>query len=60
MYRKLLYGSKKLEFAKGKFTVEVSDQKNIIPIFEKIAEAVKAGKLDDIIAGVAKFGTAVK
>lgn len=54
------YGSKKLEFAKGKFAVEVGDQKNIIPTFEKIAEAVKAGELDDIIAGVAKFGSSVK
>jgi len=49
------YGSKKLEFAKSKFAVEVGDQKNIIPTFEKIAEAVKAGELDDIIANVIKF-----
>ncbi len=34
------YGSKKLEFEKGKFAVEGGDQKNIIPTFKKIAEAV--------------------
>ena len=54
------YGSKKLEFAKGKFAIEVGEQKNLIPIFEQMAEAVKAGELDDIIAGVAKFGAAIK
>ncbi len=39
----------------AKVAVVVGDQKNIIPTFEKIAEAVKAGEIDDLIANVIKF-----
>jgi len=48
--------AKKLEFAKGKKAIEIGDRKQLVPTLQKIADAVRAGELDDLIAGAAVFG----
>lgn len=60
-YLCIKYGSKRLEFAKDKFAIDVGEQKNLILIFEKIAEAVKVGELDKQIAALAdkSFGKSI-
>ena len=50
------YGNKKLEFAKGKKAIEIGDRKQLAPTLQKIADAVRAGELDELISGVAVFG----
>lgn len=43
----LRYGVKPLEFAKGKTTIEIGEQANLIPTLEKLKEAVALGEFDD-------------
>ena len=47
------YGTKILELAKGKFAVEVSAEKDLVPTFETIKAAVLAGELDAAIDNAA-------
>ena len=49
------YGNKRLELV-GKQSIEVGEQKNLIPTLNSLVEAVKSGELDTIIAGAARFG----
>lgn len=55
-YIVMKYGNKRLELAKGKQSIIVGERKKLIPTFEKLIEAVKAGELDELIKGAAKFG----
>lgn len=59
-YTIVKYGNKKLELAKGKQSVHVGERKKLIPTFEKLIEAVKAGELDGLIKGAAQFGASKK
>jgi Family of unknown function (DUF6641) len=59
-YLVVKYGARKLEFAKGKFAIEVGAKKNLVPTLKSLAEAVKNGELDTIISSVAKFGAKSK
>ena len=43
----LRYGTKPLEFSKGKSTVDVGDWANLIPTLEKLQQAVQLGEFDD-------------
>lgn len=45
-YVELRYGYKPLEIAKGKTAVEVGEMTNLIPVFEKLREAVSMGEFD--------------
>ncbi|TNE62672.1 MAG: hypothetical protein EP335_11830 [Alphaproteobacteria bacterium] len=54
------YGNKTLELAKGKKAIEVGTRDNLVPTLNQIAEAVRAGELDTVIAGAAAFGAKLK
>ncbi len=43
------YGSRTLELAKGKFSVEVASEKELVPTLELLKNAVLAGELDSAI-----------
>ena len=45
-YVELRYGYKPLEIAKGKSVVEVGEMANLIPVFEKLREAILMGEFD--------------
>lgn len=46
------YGARLLEIAKGKFAVELANEKDLIPTLEVIKRAVQEGELDAAIASV--------
>ena len=46
-YLEIRYGWRRLEVGKGKTTVEVGDMANLLPVLEKIRDAVMLGELDD-------------
>lgn len=50
------YGNKRLEFTAGNYAIEIGKQSSLIPTLKSLAECIKAGEMDDIIAGAAKFG----
>ena len=47
------YGAKVLELAKGKFAVEVTAEKELVPTLEVVKSAVEAGELDTAIENAA-------
>lgn len=53
----LRYGSRVVDLAKGKNAIELTDKNELIPVMEKLKQAVEAGELDQQI-GLA--GDAVK
>jgi hypothetical protein len=48
----IFYGSKVVELAKGKNSVELADQAELIPTLELLKQAVEAGELDAAIEAV--------
>lgn len=50
------YGTRLLEFERGKTAIVVGSKDNLIPTITKIIEAVEVGELDDAIAATQKFG----
>lgn len=40
------YGTRLIEFAKGKFAVEIASAEQLVPTLELIKQAVEAGELD--------------
>lgn len=46
-YLEIRYGWRRLEVGKGKTTVEVGEMANLLPVLEKIRDAVMLGELDD-------------
>ena len=40
------YGTRLIEFAKGKFAVEIANTEQLVPTLELIKQAVEAGELD--------------
>ena len=50
------YGSKRLEFAKGKNAIELENEEVVADTLRKIRKAAKVGELDDLIAQQAQFG----
>ena len=54
------YGSKPLEFAKGKNAVELADESLVSETLTKIKEAAEKGELDSLIEQQAQFGRAIR
>ena len=53
------YGSKPLEFAKGKNAIELGSEAEVTDTLSKVREAVKLGELDTLIKQQAQFGRRV-
>ena len=50
------YGSKPLEFAKGKNAIELATEEEVADILAKVCEAAELGDLDTLIEQQAQFG----
>ena len=50
------YGSKPLEFAKGKNAIELASEADVADVLVKVREAVELGELDVLIEQQAQFG----
>ena len=53
------YGSKPLEFAKGKNAIELECEAEVVDVLRKVREAVELGELDALIEQQARFGRRV-
>lgn len=51
-YFEVRYGNKPLELAKGKHSIEVGDEKNLVSIIETIQKAAIEGELDPLLEKV--------
>lgn len=54
------YGSKPLEFAKGKNAIQLDSEADVEDTLTKLKEAVEAGELDALIEQQAQFGRSIK
>ena len=50
------YGSKPLEFAKGKNAIELATEAEVADVLAKVREAAELGELDALIEKQAQFG----
>jgi hypothetical protein len=50
------YGSKPLEFAKGKNAIELAGEADVVDTLRKVREAAELGELDVLIEQQAQFG----
>ena len=50
------YGSKLLEFAKGKNAIELANESEVADVLRKVREAADLGELDALIEQQAQFG----
>ena len=53
------YGSKPLEFAKGKYAIELGTEAEVADVLAKVREAAENGELDALIEKQAQFGRRV-
>ena len=53
------YGSKPLEFAKGKNAIELASEEEVADALAKVREAAELGELDALIEKQAQFGRRV-
>ena len=53
------YGSKPLEFAKGKNAIELESEAEVAGVLAKVREAAELGELDALIKQQAQFGRRV-
>ena len=53
------YGSKPLEFAKGKNAIELDSEAEVADVLAKVREAAELGELDTLIEQQAQFGRRV-
>ena len=53
------YGSKPLEFAKGKNAIELGSEAEVADVLAKVREAAELGQLDALIEQQARFGRRV-
>ena len=53
------YGSKPLEFAKGKNEIELATEAEVADVLAKVREAAELGELDALIEKQAQFGRRV-
>ena len=53
------YGSKPLEFAKGKNAIELATEAEVADVLAKVREAAELGELDALIEQQAQFGRRV-
>jgi hypothetical protein len=54
------YGSKPLEFAKGKNAIQLDSEAEVEDTLTKLKEAVEVGELDALIEQQAQFGRSIK
>jgi hypothetical protein len=47
------FGPKVLELTRGKYAIEIGNEKDLVPTLETVVEAVKAGELDTAIEAAA-------
>ena len=50
------YGSKPLDFAKGKNAIELATESEVADVLAKVREAAELGELDVLIEQQAQFG----
>ena len=50
------YGSKPLEFAKGKNAIQLASETEVADVLAKVREAAENGELDALIEKQAQFG----
>ena len=53
------YGSKPLEFIKGKSAIELATEAEVADVLAKVREAAELGELDALIEKQAQFGRRV-
>ena len=53
------YGSKPLEFAKGKNAIELASEAEVADVLAKVREVAELGELDALIEKQAQFGRRV-
>ena len=53
------YGSKPLEFAKGKNAIELATEAEVADVLAKVREVAELGELDALIEKQAQFGRRV-
>ena len=53
------YGSKPLEFTKGKNAIELGSEAEVADVLAKVREAAELGELDALIEKKAQFGRRV-
>ena len=53
------YGSKPLEFAKGKNAIELANEAEVANVLAKVREAAELGEIDALIEKQAQFGRQV-
>ena len=53
------YGSKPLEFAKGKYAIELGSEAEVADVRAKVHEAAELGELDALIERQAQFARRV-
>ena len=53
------YGSKPLEFAKGKNAIELANEAELADVLAKVREAAELGELDALLEKQAQFGRRV-
>ena len=53
------YGSKPLEFAKGKNAIELASEEEVADALSKVRKAAELGELDALIEKQAQFGRRV-
>ena len=54
------YGSKPLEFAKGKNAIELATEADVADVLAKVREAAEHGEFDTLIEQQAQFGRRVR
>ena len=54
------YGSKPLEFAKGKNAIKLASEAEVAGVLRKVREAADLGELDTLIEAQAQFGRRLK
>ena len=54
------YGSKPIEFAKGKNAIELASEEQVAATLHKVKEAVQAGEFDELLEKHAQYGRKIK
>jgi len=54
------YGSKPIEFAKGKNAIELASEEQVAATLLKVREAVQAGEFDELLEKHAQYGRQIK
>ena len=50
------YGSRLLEFEKGKAAITVGDNENLVAVIDAVIAAVRSGEFDALLSGIQRVG----